>query len=268
LFTCIPGNQVVDLYIHDKEAVLPRLPSELDGLSILHLSDLHFTGRVTRPYFDYVVERSNALHADLVAITGDIVEYEACFDWLPHTLGRLNSRYGVLFVLGNHDKRLRDVGRLRRALSELGLHDLGRSSQLIQIRQQWVLLSGNELPWFGPPPDLTPVPDGSKPLSILLSHSPDQIVWARQRDFDLMLAGHTHGGHIRVPLLGPLVCPSRFGVKYASGTFYEEPTLMHVSRGISGLDPVRFNCPPELTKLVLRSPMRGQFVADECGSTN
>jgi hypothetical protein len=67
-----------------------------------------------------------------------------------------------------------------------------------------------------------------------------------------MLAGHTHGGQIRLPVIGPMVSPSRFGVRYASGVFHEAPTLMHVSRGISGLDPIRINCLPEVTKIILR----------------
>jgi predicted MPP superfamily phosphohydrolase len=89
-------------------------------------------------------------------------------------------------------------------------------------------------------------------VRILLAHSPDQLSWARRNDIDLMLAGHTHGGQIRFPLIGPILAPSRYGVRYAAGTFYLPPVVMHVSRGISGLQPLRFNCPPELTKLVLR----------------
>ncbi len=69
-----------------------------------------------------------------------------------------------------------------------------------------------------------------------------------------MLAGHTHGGQIRFPLVGAIFAPSRFGVRYACGVFHETPTVMHVSRGLSGLDPLRYNCAPELTKLVLRCP--------------
>jgi predicted MPP superfamily phosphohydrolase len=261
LFASLPGNQMCDLYIHDKTVLLPRLPPELDGLTLLHLSDLHLSGKITRPYFDYVIDRSRELEPDLVAITGDILEYECCYDWLPGTLGRLTSRHGMFFVLGNHDRRLRDVARLRRTLGELGLHDVGRAVVRLEIGGKPVLVAGNELPWFGPPPEL---PDDPRPLRILLSHAPDPIPWARERDVDLMLAGHTHGGHIRLPLIGPTVCPSRFGVKYASGLFYEEPTVLHVSRGLSGLDPLRFNCPPELTRLILRCPDRANPAAASC----
>ena len=117
-------------------------------------------------------------------------------------------------------------------------------------------MAGNELPWFPPAADLSqappPAPDG--PLRIVLAHSPDQIAWAQSADVDLMLAGHTHGGQIRLPLLGPIFVPSRWGVHYASGLFHAAPTTMHVSRGVSAEFPVRVGCPPELAHLVLRSP--------------
>lgn len=251
LFSRFPGNQIFHLSVDEKELELSRLPPELDGLTITHFSDLHFCGKITRPYFDRVMDRANAFNSDLIAITGDILEYEPYYPWLPETLGRLRAPHGIYFVLGNHDQRLPNVEKLRRSLCDLGLVDLGQAPRLISIREQQILLAGNELPWFGPPPELSK-PPGEPAIRILLSHSPDQIGWAKQRRIDLLLAGHTHGGHIRLPLIGPVVCPSRYGVKYASGVFYEHPTLMHVSRGISGVDPLRLNCPPELTKLVLR----------------
>jgi predicted MPP superfamily phosphohydrolase len=252
IFAAIPFNRPFTLSIHEKTLELPRLPSSLAGLSIAHLSDLHFCGNVALPFFESVVEEANDLNADLVAITGDIVEKVSCFPWLPVTLGRLRARHGVYFVLGNHDKVLPDVHSLRRQLVDMGLIDLGRESKAISIRGQKVLLAGNELPWFGPPPSFLAANETQFGLRLLLSHSPDQLPWARARDFDLMLCGHTHGGQIRLPVIGPIVCPSRYGVRYASGVFYEAPTLMHVSRGISGEDALRINCPPELTKLVLK----------------
>ena len=255
VFAALPGNELFRLHIHEKVIVPPRLPAALDGLSIAHLSDLHFTGYVARPYFDFVVDRTNAFDADLVVITGDILDKWRCLDWLPATLGRLRARAGVYFILGNHDLRVRDVATLRRTLVECGLIDLGGHAMTIEIRGEKILLAGNELPWFGPapPPESLAAPAaGDRVFRILLSHSPDQLPWARRHDFDLMLAGHTHGGQICFPGIGPVVSPSRFGVRYASGLFDEPPTILHVSRGISGQHPLRWNCPPELTKLLLR----------------
>lgn len=256
LFLKIPGNQSLHVAIHEKTIRAPRLPSTLDGFTITQLSDLHFTGRIGKAYFEEVVRLANELDSDLIAITGDLVDSPACIDWLPDTLGRLRARDGVYFVLGNHDLRC-DAARIRQVLTSCGLIDLSGRWVRREIHGQSVLLAGNELPWIKPAADLGNCPpgeDGERDFRILLSHSPDQHLWAIEREIDLMLAGHTHGGQIRFPLIGPILAPSRYGVRYAAGTFHLPPTVMHVTRGLSGLQPIRLNCPPELTKLVLRHP--------------
>ncbi len=255
LLSRLPGNEILRLTINKKEFELPRLARPLDGLTITHFSDLHLTGQIKKEYFEFLVDRVNELESDMIVITGDIVDKQRCLEWLPDTLGRLKCEHGPYFVLGNHDKRLRDVPALRRALEEQGLIDLGGRWLSVGVRGGTVVLAGNEVPWFSTIRELEarrPRDSVRDALTVLLSHSPDQIAWARKQNFDLMLAGHTHGGQIRLPVIGPVVSPSNYGVKYASGTFFEPPTLLHVSRGISGVHPLRFNCTPELTQLVLR----------------
>ncbi len=250
----IPGNQTFQLAVNEKVLCLPRLSPRLEGLSIAHISDLHYTGRITKDFFQAVVDHVNALDADVIAITGDIIDKEACLPWIDETLGRLTCRQGKFFVLGNHDKRIKDVDGLRVRLQDCGIVDLGGRWMFQELMGERVLLAGNELPWFGTRGQLrrgcpSEIPDDT--FRILLAHTPDQIPWARSMSFDLMLAGHTHGGQVRFPVIGPVASPSKHGVKYAGGLFYEPPTLMHVSRGISALHPIRINCLPELTKLVL-----------------
>jgi predicted MPP superfamily phosphohydrolase len=251
----LPWNDVFQLSVHRKVIRLPRLPANLDGLTIAHLSDLHFTGRVTRPYYDLVVDQANQLDADLMVISGDIIDKRKCFGWLSEVLGRLRAREGVFFVLGNHDLRIHDEVGLRNELVKSGLVDLGGRFEMREIRGYPVAIAGNELPWFQPAANMRQIPTehpAGRPFRIAVSHSPDQIEWARRNDVDLMLAGHTHGGQIRLPVIGPIFSPSAYGVRYASGTFFEDPTLLHVSRGLSGTRPLRLNCPPELALLTLR----------------
>ena len=104
---------------------------------------------------------------------------------------------------------------------------------------------------MGPDPDLAGTPENA--FRLLLSHTPDQIQRARADQIDLMLAGHNHGGQVRFPLFGPVYSPSVYGCRYASGVFWEAPTLLHVSRGLGGRHPLRINCRPEVTRIVLRS---------------
>lgn len=254
LLTHLPGNEVFHLEINEKRLALPRLPNTLAGLAITHLSDLHFTGNTHQDYYHEVIREANALESDLAVVCGDVIDTLDCLDWVAEILSALRAPYGVYFVLGNHDLRTRDEARVRRALVSAGLIDLGGHWRLLEPRGWPLVIAGNELPYLGPAADLAGVPHevaGRRPFRLLVAHTPDQLAWARRFDIDLMVAGHMHGGQIRVPGVGALVGPSRQGVRYASGVFHEPPTVLHVSRGISAMTPLRYNCPPELTRLVL-----------------
>ena len=115
----LPGNQSLHLDLTERAIEVPRLPPAWDGLSLVHLSDFHFNGRVGKPYFQEIVRLSNELQPDLVMLTGDLVDRPRCIDWIPDTLGRLTARYGVYCVLGNHDIRT-DAERVGRAMEEAG----------------------------------------------------------------------------------------------------------------------------------------------------
>ena len=249
----LPGNQVLDLRVHEKRLNIVRWPAGREGLRLAHLSDFHMSGRIARAYYEAVVDEVNRLQPDLVAITGDLVERAACLDWLPDTLGRLRAAAGVYFVRGNHDRRV-DEQRLLAAMDELGIVHLGGTTRQLTVHGTPILLAGNERPWFGTPPsDLPPRDADGLPLRILLAHGPDQYTWAREHDFDLMLAGHNHGGQVRLPLVGAILAPSLAGTRYASGAFRRRQTVLHVSRGTASLTPFRWNCPPEIALLVLAS---------------
>lgn len=256
----LPGNQIFKLDVAERAVEVPRLAAALDRLKIVHLTDLHFTGKVPRTFFDEVVRISNEIEPDLVAVTGDLVDRSGCIDWIPETLGKLTSRYGVYFVLGNHDLWV-DTDRLRHSLADSGLVDLAGCWTKLSVRGERVILAGNGLPWLPPAPDLRDAPSPScegGPLRIALAHTPDRLRWARSNNIDLLLAGHTHGGQIRIPLIGPLLSAARLGAKYSSGLFHVRPTLLHVPRGISGRIPIRLNCPPELATLVLRTRLSSE----------
>lgn len=249
----VPGNQMFELEVQEKVLVVPELPAGLDGFSIAHISDLHFTGRIKRSYFDCLIDQAAQMRADLIAITGDIFDNLECLAWADATLGRLAAPHGVFYILGNHERRMKDkVADVRATLDGLGMVDVSRQPHATQIDGCRLLLAGNERPWFRDEVDATPEQLRTADYRILLSHSPDQLRWAMRRGYDLMLAGHCHGGQIRLPVIGPFVTPSKYGVRYSCGTFFQPPVLMHVSRGVSGDVPLRINCRPEITKITLR----------------
>ncbi len=251
LFGLVPGNELWRLHVSEWSIAIPSLARELAGLSICHWSDLHLCGRIDRDYFHEVVRLTNQAPHDLLALTGDICDAARYIDWIPELLGPVEARLGKYFILGNHDLRTHDVTRLRGAMREAGFKDLG--GRALPIADNRIVIAGDERPWFKREPLLPEVAASDpKPLKILLAHTPDRLRWARAHDFDLMLAGHTHGGQICFPLIGPVLCPSWHGTKYASGFFHEPPTVMHVSRGTASLFPLRLGCPPEITRLVLR----------------
>ncbi len=256
IFNMIPGNQATELAIEHVTFALKNCPPELDGLRVCHISDLHFLGQLDRRYFDRAVHYANAFQPDLVLITGDIVDAVQCLDWIETVLGKLKSVHGVYYVLGNHDRRITDEELLRNKLKSQNIIRAGGNWITVEIGGQRIHLAGNELPWYTGAENLAlrpPQAAGDSDLKILLSHSPDQIDWALPYEFDLMLAGHTHGGQIRFPVVGAVIAPSKYGVKYSGGTYEFGQTVMHVSRGLSGDDSIRINCPPELGCFTLRS---------------
>jgi hypothetical protein len=253
LLDWFPGNEATTLAIDRKRLLLPRLPAELEGLTIAHVSDLHMTGRVAASYFDYLADQVNSLRPDVIAITGDLLEKEACWPWLESSLSKLCAPLGVYFILGNHDGFI-DAGRTRTLLADAGLVCLsGR-----WVRADWngaaVLVGGNELPWMAPAASLDDLPPrraSAAEFRLVLCHTPDQFGWCRRADADLALAGHTHGGQVQLPLFGPVASPSVFGTRYACGVFHRGDTVLHVTRGVGGLTPLRWRCPPEIALLEL-----------------
>jgi predicted MPP superfamily phosphohydrolase len=247
----LPGNQVFQVDFTVRTLRLPRLPSAWDGLSILHLSDLHLCGTPDKIFYQRVMDLCQEWQPDLVAFTGDTVDTGNHYRWILPVLGKLRWRVAGLAILGNHDS-WHEPAVLRRRLRRCGYHVLDNCWKQLDVRGEPLIAIGHEGPWFVPAPDLSTCPEGA--FRLCLSHTPDNIRWARRQRVDLMLSGHNHGGQIRFPLIGSVLVPSSYGRRYDCGIFWEPPTALHVSRGLAGQHPLRFNCRPEVSKLVLRVP--------------
>ncbi len=246
LFARLPQNQIFRVQVSDKRYALPRV-ADWGALSILHLTDTHFTGKITRPYFEEIARLAEETPADLIVFTGDLLDDIDLLPWLAATIGRLQAPLGCYFVLGNHDW-FYGANEVRAEFARCGWRNVAGTVLRLEHRGHALEIGGTERPWMGGNPQFPPPSDAFR---ILLSHTPDHLDFARRNRVDLMLAGHNHGGQIVLPVIGPVFSPSRHGVRYAGGAFWDDPTLLYVSRGLSGRRPIRLNCPPEMTRLIL-----------------
>jgi len=246
----LPWNEIYQVAFVERELRLPRIPPAWDGLKILHLTDLHWCGTPARPFFEYVLDRCREIEPDLLVFTGDLVDTQKHHRWILPLFHRLRWTTAGLAIMGNHDLWYKPE-RVRRRLRRLGFHVLTNEWIQLQVRGQPLIVVGNEQPWIKTPIDLTGCPADA--FRLCLSHTPDNMPWARKQRIDLMLSGHVHGGQICLPIFGPIVMPSTFGRWYDSGVFQEEGTVLQVNRGLSGKHPLRYGCRPEVTTIILRS---------------
>jgi uncharacterized protein len=244
----LPGHDSFRLCLREWEVTVPGLPASVDGLQIVQLSDFHFARSFDRRFFERIVELSRGWTADLLLVTGDIVEHDDVVEWIEPVLGRLEARLGRFAVLGNHDheNRPHDV---ECELTRSGFVVLEGRWTTVSAGGSTIAIGGTSAPWG---PALDPFAAPPADLRILLSHSPDLLYKAQEWGVDLMFSGHNHGGQIRLPLVGAVFMPSRYSRRFDRGFFRAKGTLLYVNEGIAGKHPVRYGCPPEISKFVLR----------------
>jgi predicted MPP superfamily phosphohydrolase len=244
----LPLNESLRLRRVEYEIIVPNLRPELDGLSLVQVTDLHFSPCFDRRFFEAVADEAGAWDPDLMLFTGDLIDHDSAIEWVVPVMSRLRGRLGSYSILGNHDLSHHPAS-IRRALDRAGFIDLEGLWTCVESDGGTVALGGTSYPW-GPRLDAGAMPDAD--LRIVLSHTPDRFAWAVRSGIDLILAGHNHGGQIRLPLLGPVFMPSLYSRRFDRGFFQSGSTLMHVSQGVAGKHPARYGCPPEVTRFVLR----------------
>ncbi len=260
----ITSGSAVYVLVAEKEWVavervtltLPRLPAAFDGYRLAQISDLHFGSAVRPEYLLETCKQVSALAPDLIAVTGDFVSRltngEA--DWVTEGVRALSAPDGVYATLGNHDwwEHAETVA----TSIERGGGTLLRNRHVTVDRPGGSLyLAGVDDIWEGQhdlDAALAGIPDGAG--VVLLAHEPDfaDEVAADGR-VDLQLSGHSHGGQIRLPLIGAPVTPW-LGQKYKHGWYQVGPLQVYTNRGLGLVRPaVRLNCRPEITLFTLRA---------------
>jgi hypothetical protein len=236
-------------------------------LTITVIADLHAGGpHITLPQVARIVDTANALHSDLVVLLGD---FKAWYKYKikpiddplwAGELARLHAPLGVWAILGNHDW-WHDLSGVRGALAGARIPILENETVLLGEGKQKFWLAGlgdQEAHWIGPGRfrGVDDLPGTLKHVRtddpvVLLAHEPDIFPHVPER-VSLTLAGHTHGGQIRIPFIWPQFVPSHYGARYAYGHIVESGRHMIVSGGIgTSVIPARLGVPPEILHVTL-----------------
>lgn len=237
---------------------LPRLPRAFSGLRAVQISDIHMGGWMNVDRLQQVVDGVRALTPDLLFITGDFLlgrGYESrsrkWLDDLSRVLAPLAALIPSFAVLGNHDYWT-NPGAIREMLQRSAITDLTNSVFTLSRQYDHLHLCGVDDVRQGNvrlDKVIAQVPDHA--AAILLAHEPDYAeISAVTGKFDLQLSGHTHGGQVVLPLLGPPILP-RLGRKYPSGLYRVQDMWLYTNRGVGRNNPpIRLNCPAEITSFV------------------
>jgi len=233
---------------------LAGLPAALNGFTIVQISDIHVGATIKKDYVTAIVERVNSLNADLIAITGDVVDGSVA-DLAAHTapLAKLQARHGAFVVTGNHEYYSGALPWMAE-FKRLGLHGLMNQHVIIEHQGARLVLAGvTDYSAHGFDPQQRSDPHaallGSPPglPRILLAHQPRSAAAAEAAGFDLQLSGHTHGGqfwpwNLFVTLQQP----------FTAGLHRLGRLLVYTSRGTGYWGPPkRFGAPSEISLLRL-----------------
>jgi predicted MPP superfamily phosphohydrolase len=244
---------------------IKNLPDAFQGFRIAQLSDIHLE-EYTEPYFlQEAVERINALQPDLVVLTGDFISRgPRSHAYAIKTAGLCAEILSTLTapqcyaILGNHDVAVGSQPIIN-VLQAHGIPVLVDNYTPIERGDAHIWLSGACDPGTSTCYLELAIPPYPNAPVIFLCHEPDFVDTVVKHPrfplIDLMLSGHTHGGQVRLPYIGPLLLPP-MGQKYVNGLFHFGHLQLYVNRGLGTVGlPVRLNCPPEITDITLvRAP--------------
>lgn len=245
-------DEAQSLSLEHVEIRLKRLPKKLDGLRIIHLSDTHHSPFTSLEHIERAVRVANRLRPDLVLLTGDYVSHQHEYIApVAAALGELKSKFGTYACLGNHDHWTD---------AELVTHLLRGEGITVLINEGFRFEAHGASFWLAGVDDYmvdkTDVPAALRgsyadEMKLLLAHNPIIFREAARFGIDLTLSGHTHGGQVKLRDDEKRILPRR---KLKAGLHTRRTSQIYITRGIGTVVlPVRFQCPPEISLLELRT---------------
>ena len=248
------------LVVHQATIQIDNWPKELSGLRVALVADIHTGGPfINDKKLRRIVELTNQQNPDLIVLLGD---YMSPNSWHSHrvepevtaaVLKDLQAPLGVYAILGNHDWWYNGT-KVRRAFEANGIPVLEDEVAEVKWRNSSFWLVGLADLWTRPQhisETIAKVPSGA--TVVALTHNPD-IFPSVPQSVPLLLAAHTHGGQVNIPLIGTPIVPSDFGPKYTAGHIFENDHHLFVTTGIgTSILPVRFRVPPEIVLLTVKS---------------
>ena len=230
-------------------------------VTILHLSDLHWSKVVGLSFIGKALALGLARQPDLICLTGDFITTQERYDFSPYVdlLKNLCQTTPTFAVLGNHDGGAWSVyhggvgtpDEVVNLLKSSGIMLLSNQSRPISIKGNVLYLVGVDDLWserLNPQQAFRDVPEGRADATIVLAHNPDSKEWMGQYAWDLMLSGHTHGGQIVIPFLGAPFAPVR-DLRYVAGLNPWNERWIYTTRGVGNLWGIRINCRPQVSML-------------------
>ncbi|HZE70290.1 MAG TPA: metallophosphoesterase [Pyrinomonadaceae bacterium] len=242
------------LTVEHRPIYLRRLPEAFQSLRVVQISDVHHSAFTSREQIARAVETANRLRPDVVALTGDYISHDRQYAApCAELLGRLQARYGVYAVLGNHD-HWTDAALITDLFRAEGITVLINQGIRFEHRNAAFWLAGVDDTMVGLE-DLSLALAGSRDdeMKLLLAHNPIILRRAARAGVDLVLSGHTHGG--QVTLRSERNASGKQRRRLLRGLGHQGETQIYVTRGVGTVIlPVRYGCPPEVSLLELRRP--------------
>jgi uncharacterized protein len=243
------------LSVREQNIPVPGLPHDLHGLRVAQLTDIHLSPFLSVRELERAVEMANETRPHLALVTGDLITTsDDPLDDCLLALARLQADAGVFGCMGNHEIYAETEEYTQVEGARLGMRFLRRQSELLRFGSADLNLAGVDYQHFNHPylvgAETLTVPGA---FNVLLSHNPDVFPVAVAKGFPLTIAGHTHGGQVRVEILRQDLNVARFFTRYVDGLYHsKDGSSIFVSRGIGTIAiPARLGAPPEIALLKL-----------------